>query len=335
MFVKPLLPLVAAYLFATPALAQAAGAGQQSQAAPDPRAQMIQTETQLHAGEIRRAWIASGHQAPPAVVTTCEITSGKIVGTNLNVNIPPAAPKLQISFQNCPTAGFSRIYAWFYAPTSQQQLSTSYEPFYLLPPVKHGIATFQVVGEPYGNGAFNPYSEAGEWTLKYINIYDNTGNFRQYGPTDLAGLFPSGVQVHLTNNQKPDIAAPLFTSGAVLTPKVSLSSSWPAFGVSLGVSDNAAGVKYTQITVCPPTGGSSCAGAIGFYEYLGAPLLTGTIKNYDYLCNQSTHDCSSVPKGTWTIYGYYACDMAFNCGGSTNAADVQSLFGTTTFKVTQ
>lgn len=300
----------------------------------DSRAQMIQTETLQRAAEIRRAWIASGHRAEPAVTGTCQIPSGKIINPNLNVAIPPAAPKLQVSFENCAAAGLSEIVATFYAPTSQQQVQVSYDRFYLWPPVTKGSVVFQEVGEAYGVGGFNPYSQAGQWTLKYLSIYDKTGNVTQYGPTDLPSRFPGGVYVHVANKLKPDIAAPLFTSGKVLTPQVSLSSSWPAFAVSLGMSDDVSGVKYTQIVVCPPTGGSNCTGAIGFNEYTAVPLRTGTLRNYDYLCNQSTHNCSSVPRGTWTIYGYYACDVANNCGGSSNPADVQSLFGTTTFKVT-
>jgi hypothetical protein len=39
------------------------------------------------------------------------------------------------------------------------------------------------------------------------------------------------------------------------------------------------------------------------------------------------------PAGTWTIYDYEVCDVAGNCVYDANPSDIQSLFGTTTFKV--
>jgi hypothetical protein len=67
--------------------------------------------------------------------------------------------------------------------------------------------------------------------------------------------------------------------------------------------------------------------------YPPAPVLTGTVKNFVYLCDLNTHDCSGVPKGTWTINGYGGCDVVSNCFSDYDSTGIQDFFGTTTFVV--
>ncbi len=61
-----------------------------------------------------------------------------------------------------------------------------------------------------------------------------------------------------------------------------------------------------------------------------APLLHGTITdglNFAYV--------PDPPTGTWTIFDYWVCDVAKNCLVDETPSDIQALFGTTTFTVTQ
>jgi hypothetical protein len=56
------------------------------------------------------------------------------------------------------------------------------------------------------------------------------------------------------------------------------------------------------------------------------PLLSGKAKSFTNI--------GSAITGQWTIQQLGVCDIAGNCLYDTNSADIQSLFGTTTFKVT-
>ncbi len=334
MLVKASLPLLAVSLFSFAAIAQTATAvhPDPSRTAADPRVRM-QAEVQAHAAEIRHAWIASGHKAAPPTASTCQVTGGKILTPKLNLTNQPAAPEVQVSFSGCPAEGISEIFVYFYPTITGQYLYSFYDPStYSSPPQTHGTVAFQVVGGSYGYGEFNVFSAPGTWTLENLYIYDRTGNYRSYGQANLAALFPN-VTIKLVNKLKPDTAPPLFTAAQVLTPMVSKSSSWPAFGAKLTLSDDVSGVSSTSVTVCPPAGSS--ASCVGWNSYVSVPVLSGNVKDYDYLCDPSTHDCSAVPKGTWTIYGYGACDVANNCASDYNAADIMALFGTTTFRVTK
>ncbi|HEY1963101.1 MAG TPA: hypothetical protein VGG69_11830, partial [Rhizomicrobium sp.] len=122
-----------------------------------------------------------------------------------------------------------------------------------------------------------------------LSIFDEAGNGNRYSQTQLAALFPS-LTVNVTNNGTPDTAAPLITAGKVLTPKVSLSSTNPAFGVNLTMSDNLSGVQIGLLSVSAPDHtsgrGADVAGP--------SPIVNGTLKVFVPM-NGAT------ATGKWTI----------------------------------
>lgn len=269
--------------------------------------------------ELRRAWIASGHNpgtlaAPPA------ITSGKILTPEVNVTTAPAAPAVSVKFTTGP-AGLSYISLTYSSNTSSQYTLATYLTAYKAPPLTQGFLKIQRVGGGNTQGAFNLYSAAGAWTLSELSIADKAGNSTNYNQTQLAAIFPS-LTVNVVNNRSPDTTPPLISSAKVLTPVVSLSSASPDFGASLTVSDDLSGVQYGLITVTPPGSNNSFVANQGD----AAPVVNGTVKVYVYLGGSTT-------TGTWTISQFGACDVTGNCTYDSNPSDIQALFGTTTFKV--
>jgi hypothetical protein len=280
-----------------------------------------QLEGRAMADELRRAWLASGRVLPVAVTPT--ITSGKILTTKLNVANAPAAPIVSISFSTS-SAGLCSVSLSFSSATSGQHLSIYYSTQYKAPAQTQGTVKIQQVGNSFGTGAFNVYSAPGGWNLNSASISDCAGNYTSYSSAQLMPLFNT-TTLQLINNQKPDTTAPVISAGSILTPKVSLSSVSPDFGAQFTVSDDVSGLSYVLVTVCPPSGsGGSCWVT---NAHPSNPFLSGKQKAYVYLGGQSI-------TGQWTIEQMGVCDIAGNCVYDTNSADIISLFGTNTFKVT-
>jgi len=272
----------------------------------------MQARAALHATDLKRAWLAAGH---PATSTLPTISSGKILTPTVDVQTAPAAPAISVTFKT-GAAGLESIYAYFYPSTSGGSFTEEYSvPYQSKGPTKGTIAM--------QSGHFSLYAAPGNWTLSYLYIYDQAGNATYYGPSQLASLFPS-VAIAVTNNGTTDANPPTVSAGAILTPKVSLSSAHPTFDVSLTLADDVSGVAETVIFLTPP----GVSGGCGYNNYPPSPVLSGTITNYGSLA------CFGTPStGTWTIDGYLVCDAAGNCLDDQSPADVKALFGKNTFKV--
>jgi hypothetical protein len=153
-------------------------------------------------------------------------------------------------------------------------------------------------------------------------ILDYAYNYTAYSQAQLAGIFAKPY-ITVVNNGPVDITPPVVTAGQVLTPTVSLSSPDPTFEATLTGSDDISGVDQAFVIVQPP------GGSFGQVNQVPVPVpsLSGTYTAYSSIF-------SGQPTGTWSITGYELCDIAGNCYADTNAADVQTLFGTTSFTVT-
>lgn len=271
---------------------------------------IIHARSEARAAALRQAWRASGHQAtsnPPVV------KSGEFSGKP-NVTQAPDGVSLEVNFTT-DTPGLEAIDACFYSQTSGQGWCELYFSTYGAPPMTSGKVTIEYPD------LFGHYAAAGTWTLEYLEIVDNSGNYSTYDQTQLASLFPS-LDITLTNKATSDTAPPMVSTGKVLTPIVHLSTA-PSFGTKLDVSDNLSGVSQAYVIVCEPGGSTYCYDA---YADQSSQLLSGEVQPWAFLG-------SSAPTGTWSIYGYGICDWANNCTFDSNSSDVKSLFGTTTFKV--
>jgi hypothetical protein len=262
---------------------------------------------------LRRAWLASGHVAETAAPA---ITAGKLLTPTLNVIAAPAAPEITVTFQ--AAAGLAIIGACFSSSASSQELCLQDVLPPGPPPPTAGKATIE---QPGGEGgSLSLYAAPGAWTLTDMYIIDVSGAHAVYNQSEIAALFTGGSTFQVTNNVSPDTADPVITAAKVLTPTVKLSSANPAFGAELTVSDNLSGVGEICIDVADPHGNEySCGYDIPSSPRSGA-VDTGT-------------SIAGGPAGAWTIFDYDVCDVAGNCVYDSNPSDIESLFGTTTFKV--
>jgi hypothetical protein len=270
------------------------------------------------AAQRREAWIASG-QLPPIIQP--QITSGKILTPTLNVEKAPAAPELSVTFTT-GSAGVGGIDAVFVSASTSQILYSNYNPTSW--PTQGTVAFLTPTGSYlglYSGGALGLYAAPGTWSLLELSISDRAGNYIVYTQSQLAAIFPS-LTITVTNPLKPDTTAPVVSAGKILTPVVHLSSANKDFAVNLTVSDDLSGVFQKCVYVTSP----SNAGPFCDKSFTASPVVNGSVNAY--------FDLAGMAKGTWTISGYFVCDVAGNCKQDLNATDVKNLFGTTTFTVT-
>jgi hypothetical protein len=279
---------------------------------PPQQAKML-LKLEAHSQALRRAWLASGHVVETAAPA---ITAGKLLTPNLNPIKAPAAPAITLTFQ--ADAGLAHIGGCFSSSASSQELCLQDAlPPGPPPPTAGNVAIEQPGGE---GGSLTLYAAPGAWTLTDLYIVDQSGAATAYNQSQIASLFTGGSTFEVTNTGTPDTAPPVITAARVLTPTVRLSSANPAFGAQLTVSDNLSGVGEICIDVTDPNDNEySCGYDIPPSPRSGA-VNTGT-------------SIAGGPVGTWSILDYDVCDVAGNCVYDDNPSDIQSLFGTTTFKV--
>jgi len=276
---------------------------------------ILRAESESRAAEIRQEWLASGHK--PTAFNSPTLVSGSLSGSP-DVSKAPDDISLQVKFTT-DAPGLASVSACFNSATSAQILCEYYYGTYGAPPLTNGSLTMA-----YPN-TFGHYAAAGTWTLNSVEIIDNAGGYADYDQSQLASLFPS-LNFKLINKAASDTAAPMVTTGSILNAKKTVHlSKLPSFGAELGVSDNRSGVNNAYVTVCPPanSGGYCVSAAVE----PASPVTTGKVDAWGNLG-------STAPTGTWTIDDYSICDWAGNCTFDDTQADIQSLFGTTTFKVT-
>jgi hypothetical protein len=254
-----------------------------------------------------------GTRAQPTAAAPT-LVSGKLVTTTLATTAQPATPT--IKFKYSAPGLYNYAYFEFYSPSGQIFI-VAYAA--ALPSSASGTVTFEDPLE-----YLSLYAEPGAWTLSEATIVDGSFNYTSYNATQLASLFPS-VKLKVTNSGVVDYTPPTISSGKIKTKKVSLKSAFPYFEAYLNATDNASGVAFPIVFISPP--GSDFG--LSYDVVVPLPKLKGT-----FLSATPVTAFSPTPTGTWTIVGYGAADAALNYFEDLTAADVQKLFGTTTFEVT-
>jgi len=265
------------------------------------------------AASLRAAWLHAGHAAgQTAGVALPAVTGGTVSGTNLAVGDPTAYPKIKFSYQTGPS-GLYTVNFIFTSPSGQSVYQAAYgEPDYSTA----GEHSFDVISPPA------LWSQPGTWTLAQVQILDRAGNMTTYDSGQIATLFRSPSYT-VVNTGLVDALAPVISAGKLYNTTVSLRGKYPLLRASITASDHGSGLWLAYLLIQPP--GSSYA----FYE--DVPLPRPKIAE---AVNADTVFAASDQTGTWNIVGFAVCDWALNCSGSTKPADVQALFGTTTFNVT-
>jgi hypothetical protein len=281
-----------------------------------PQQTMVLHRLEARSATLRRAWLTSGRgaEAAPAII------AGKLLTPNLNVAIAPAAPEISVKFQ--AAAGLSVITACIASNTTTQQICFSYQaPYGPKAPTEGNLKVEQPFGVGLGDGSLTLYSAPGAWSLSFLSITDMSGASVDYDQSQIATLFPGGSTINVTNSGTPDTSPPVLLAGKVLTRIVKLSSAYPGFGADLTVSDNLSGIGITCVVVSDPDGN----------EYYCDENLPPSPHSREV--HAGTYIGASAATGAYTITSYFVCDVAGNCLFDSNSADIQSLFGATTFKV--
>jgi len=268
----------------------------------------------LHAAQLGRdpAAMARRSTSPAAASINPTILGGAVTTGTITVGVANSLPVIQFTYK-AKNAGLNAVYFTFTSPNGQNTLAYSYHPRTY---VTGGKITFS----PDSNAPF--YAQPGQWALTSVEVVDNDYNFTLYTQAQSAALFAKPY-LTVVNTGAVDITPPVVKSGAILTPKVSRSSPVPEFVATLTGTDDVSGIDQAYVLIQPP--GSMYSQVDQFLAPF--PTLNGTVTAYSNVY-------SDQPTGTWTITGYVLCDVVANCFTDTNAADVQALFGTTTFTVT-
>jgi hypothetical protein len=239
------------------------------------------------------------------------ITGGTILSSSLTVGVAGSVPKVDIGFRTGPS-GLAGLTLVFTSPSGTESLDVNYSPQGL---VTHNKITFEQPGSP------PYYAQPGKWQMQAAYIADYAGNFVSYTQDQLAALFPKPY-LTIVNNGPVDITPPTVTSGQILTPTVRMSSAAPVFEATLTGSDDVSGLYAPFVGIEAPGGSYSQVDQV----LMPFPLAQGTATAYSSLF-------PGQPTGKWAITFYAFCDVVGNCFTDYSPADIQTLFGTTTFHV--
>jgi hypothetical protein len=142
------------------------------------------------------------------------------------------------------------------------------------------------------------FSEAGTWTVYYVDMFDNVGNFQGYSTSQLQALgFPTTLQV--TSNQ--DTQPPVLTGFTFSPMTVNTTNSSAAVTLTAQATDNLSGVQQIDMAFRSPSGAQE-VGA-------GLQLSSGTDLNGTWTSTTTIPAYSEA--GTWTVY---YVDMFDNVG---------------------
>ena len=135
------------------------------------------------------------------------------------------------------------------------------------------------------------YSEAGTWTIEYINVVDSVNNSRNYGVGELVnlGLSPS-FEVSTT---KEDVTTPEIV-GVTLTPtEVNVSDGPGLITMSIEATDDLSGIDWISATLTSPSGEQTHCFCNGL------PLTSGS--HTDGVFTRSITLPQYSEAGTWSI----------------------------------
>ena len=247
------------------------------------------------------------------------ITAGQILTPAIDVTQPPPAPKVKLQIDGIAD---SIMFIWT-GPSGQTFNS------WFVGGLWSGSKVFQAYNAATpAQGfelAFNLYTQPGKWKLSSIEICNQVVMCTSYGSAQLNTLF-GNLGLKITNPNHFDIAPPVASAAVITTPSVSLAKS-PTVRINLTARDNLSGIFTIAVQLNTP----------GQFNpiYVFANLASNDIPR------AGTFRLSSVlapttPTGTYTVSSVFLEDYAGNIGGTSDSAQIATLFGgKTTIDVTQ
>lgn len=155
------------------------------------------------------------------------------------------------------------------------------------------------------------YAEGGAWTVSYVFLVDNVGNYKDYSTSDLAGLgFPTTLQV--TSQQ--DTIPPGLTAFSFSPVTVDTTTSPATVTGTAQITDDLSGVSGAFARFNSPSGDQG--------EQCSLNLISGTNLNGTYQCSMTIP--AFAESGIWTVAYVFVVDNVGNYQ-SYYTSDLQNL----------
>lgn len=246
-------------------------------------------------------------------VTSPVITGIEIIPAAIDVSTGDASITLTTSITD-DLAGFDYAYLYFYSASNNQ-----YRYVY----VGNIISGNSFDGTYQETVTFPQYSEAGDWRIKYVYLYDKASNRWYHSEQDLIDM---GLSVSFAMISDPqDMEAPIL-SGFGFTPEVVntiLSPDSTTF--SMNLTDNLSGFSYGGFRATSPSGEQN-----HFMYFSSYNLISGDELNGEYQITKEFPRYSEF--GEWKINYLYLYDRTTN-RKYYYTQDIESLGFPTTIKM--
>jgi hypothetical protein len=150
-----------------------------------------------------------------------------------------------------------------------------------------------------GTATIQAFSEPGTWTVSYVYVGDNVGNYQEYYTAQLQALgFPTSLQVTSVQDTQP----PTLTTFTFSPLAVNTTTNPATINVTAQVADDLSGVQEVFTYFNSPSGNQ--------YARANLSLSSGTGLNGTWT-GTATIQAFSEP-GTWTISYVYVGDNVGN-----------------------
>ncbi len=203
----------------------------------------------------------------------------KLVGfsfdpTQVDVSTDDAFVNVSLQYSD-DLSGFHRADVYFYSPSFGQFVEGSL--FY-----NSGSA---LSGESVKTFTIPKFSEAGDWRIQSISLYDNVGNSQRIDSTTLESLGFSSI-LTVINSQNQDQSPPFLSLLEINPLVIDVSSGNQSITFNLTVDDSPAGVRMNCESVC--------------FSLIGLRSPTGKQFQAEYGFNASLTS-GTTESGTWQI----------------------------------
>jgi len=219
-------------------------------------------------------------------------------------------------------SGFSSAYVQLYSPSYGQEIST----------FNVQLTSGTVLdGDAQGTLTIPQLSEAGDWSVYWIDLRDATGNSQVLDKATLMSLgFPTTLTVI---SQDQDVTPPQLNSFNISPTSIDVSSGPQSTTFTMGITDDKSGLNFCQGSVCYITIRLQSPSGKQSQQETGrnVQLLSGTLQNGVWQVVVTLPRYAEA--GVWKVNYLYLLDMTGN-SVYLNAANLQSRGFPSTLTVT-
>jgi len=233
-----------------------------------------------------------------SVTSNEDITSPVITGITVSpLTIDTSTADASITLTTSVTddlAGFDYGYFYFYSASNNQ---------YKIAYVSNRISGDAFNGVYQETVTFPQYSEAGDWRIRYVYLYDNASNSWYQSEQD---LIVTGLPTSFTMTADPqDIQAPMPLNFGITPQVVNTILSPASTTFSMNITDNLSGFSSSGFRATSPSGGQNHNMYLSYYNRTSGTELDG---NYEI-----TKEFPRYSEfGEWKINYLYLYDKTTN-----------------------